>query len=265
MKKILPLFFVLLTACATGRTRKQSTSYSIISEKDEYNIGRLTAARILHKYHLYRNDRLTRYLTNMANYLALYSKRPYIYKGYHVGILRTQKPMAFSTPGGFIFVSRGLIKMLDTEDQLAAVIAHEIGHIERKHGLSYIKTAYLIDLSAKLAKRFGERKISDERKKKIAAIAVNIADVLLKRGYSRKQEEEADNEAVKILKRSGYNPYAIVEVLEKMANLQKKGTLQFTRTHPYPGKRAMYLKPKVRYKKPPEKRTKRFLAYKNML
>ncbi len=265
MKRFLLLLLIFTVSCASLGSGKQQGSFSLVSEKDEYYIGRLTAAKILKKYPLLHNDRLTEYLTDIASYLAIYSKRPFIYRGYHAGVLNTEKPMALSTPGGFILISKGLIKKLDNEDQLAAVIAHEIGHISNKHGLSYIKTAYLVDLGATLSRKIAKRKIEKERSQKLLNIAVDVADVLLKRGYSRKQEEEADKEAIRILKKSGYNPYALIEVLEKMKKISRNAPIQFTRTHPIPERRIEILKKVATRKKPSQKRTFRFQSYKNML
>ncbi len=264
MKKLYFAFLlVFLSSCAS--LGHQKVSFMDVSQRDEYHIGRITCARLISSYPLLKNDSLTKYLTILANYLATFSKRPYIFKGYHVGVLNTDKPMAFSTPGGFILISKGLIKELNNEDQLAAVMAHEIGHIVKRHSLSYIKASHLLDFTSNLAKRIGEKRLWDERKRKIAQMSIDITNLLLKRGYSRKQEEEADREAVSILKKSGYNPHAIIEVLEKAQKRTQHGITQFTRTHPYPEKRIVLLKNIAPSKKVSQKRTKRFLLYKNML
>lgn len=266
MKKISLTFFLMLFLSCASLPRRVNT-FTFISERGEYYIGKVASAQLLYNYPLLKNDSLTEYLTTLANYLAIFSERPYIYKGYHVGVLNTEEPMAFSTPGGFIFISKGLIEKLDNEDQLAAVIAHELGHIAKRHGLLYIETSYLIDFSTKLVKKIGYRKLKDRRKRKIAEISADIVNFLIKRGYSRKQEEEADREAVHILKESGYNPDDLVEVLKKLEEYSKHGLvkIQFMKTHPFPEKRIKILKPIVFSKNVPEKRTKRFLLYKNML
>ncbi len=262
MRRILLILFLVFSCASVSKLTK--ITFFDISEKDEYIIGKATAGKILSGYKILENDSITYYLNLVGNYLALHSKRPYLYKGYHFGVIDSDEPIAFSTPG-FVFLSKKLLLGLDNEDQLAALLSHEIGHIVKKHSLSYIKTAYITDIVSQKIEESASEKLREKNKKMLASISADIASVILKKGYSRKQEEEADFEGVNILKKAGYNPYSLLDVLDEMKKLEKKKKLQILRTHPYPEKRIEKLKNILINKEISESRTKRFKHYISMI
>jgi len=112
-----------------------------ISESEEYYIDRGVAARIVSQYKPYKHFGTVWYVNHVGETLALNSSRPYTYGGYHFAVLDTDEINAFACPGGIIFVTLGMLDLVENEDQLAAVLAHEIGHVSQKHGLDVIKKA----------------------------------------------------------------------------------------------------------------------------
>ena len=113
-----------------------------ITPEEEYYIGRSVAASIATQFPVdHGNLQMTTYLNNICETLVMNSDKPYLFKGYYVVILDTDEINAMATPGGHIFVSRGLIDCTDSEDALAAVLAHEIAHVQLGHSVSAIKAS----------------------------------------------------------------------------------------------------------------------------
>ncbi|HEX4048118.1 MAG TPA: M48 family metalloprotease, partial [Elusimicrobiota bacterium] len=117
--------------------------FADISESEEYYIGRAVSARILSRYKPLNDPGPNLYAQRILQAVAMASDRPAIYKGYHVQILRSPEVNAFSAPGGFVFVTTGLLKLVRSEDELACVLGHEVAHVSKKHGLKTIKASRL--------------------------------------------------------------------------------------------------------------------------
>jgi len=96
-----------------------------ITEMEEYYIGRGVAARILSRDELYNHPETIGYVNHIGNTLAINSSRPCTYNGYHFAVLDTDEINAFACPGGIIFITRGMLKFVHNEDELAGVLAHE--------------------------------------------------------------------------------------------------------------------------------------------
>ncbi|HWP68404.1 MAG TPA: M48 family metalloprotease, partial [Rectinemataceae bacterium] len=116
--------------------------------EEEYYIGRAVAASIFTKYAPYDNRDLNSYLNKLGQGLALYSSRPEIYAGYRFIGLSSDEVNAFATPGGHILVARGLLRLVQSEDELAAVLAHEIAHVALGHGLSSVQGAKITQIAS---------------------------------------------------------------------------------------------------------------------
>lgn len=211
-------------------------SFEDISPEDEYYIGRAVAATILSNYQTYKNDKLENYLNTICQTLAINSEVPDVYNGYHVKILDTTEINAFATSGGHIFITRGLIGCTDNEDSLASVIAHEMGHIQLKHGLKAIKNSRFMDATAETWNAV----VLSAEKAEAKAIDGMVSDVMSQMansGYSKKQEFEADSFAVNLLYDSGYDPSAILTMLEMIQKNQNGQETGMYKTHPSPKSR----------------------------
>jgi predicted Zn-dependent protease len=208
--------------------------------QDAYFLGRAVAANILSRYPLWKGSpSATQYLNEICAAIAVNSPMPDIYNGYHVGILDSSELNAFATMGGHIFVCRGLLDRLSNEDALAAVLAHEIAHIQLKHGEEIIKAMKLPQELSKIAEqsaRAATRQAGlSERRMLFGNAVTNMITTLVQNGYSRDQEFQADAYALKLLANAGYSPASLVEVL---ALLQKSGSSGgYNGTHPAPAQR----------------------------
>lgn len=234
-----------------------------ITDEQEYYIGRAVAATILKQYKVWDNPAANAYVSKVGQALALVSARPQTFGGYHFLVLDSDEINAFAAPGGLILVSRGLLRCCASEDELAAVLAHEIGHVQLKHGLGAIGKSRLMDLGGFLAKQGAAEVGSTNLNKLTRLFGQSVGDVtktLMISGYSRSQEAEADMAAVRIMRAMGYQPAALISMLKKMKARYPKSKVGFAKTHPDPLDRAAGVRKKIGKDKfgPPEIRIERF-------
>jgi predicted Zn-dependent protease len=251
MKKLLAIIFLcFLTASwaspinlsklikAKKGLQLVSSATHQISEEEEYYIGRAVAANILSQYPLWKNSEVTRYLNLIGKTLVLKCARPEIFAGYHFSLLDSGEANAFSTPGGIIFLTRGIVDMAENEDELAAILAHEIQHIVSKDPLKAIKSQRMKALGTFAA---GEAIGSSSNMLSIFQDSVlDISGTLLQKGYSRGQEKNADLGALDLLQATGYDPQALLAMLQRVKAVEKKKAKAFS-AHPSASKRISYV------------------------
>ncbi len=211
-----------------------------ITPEQEYYIGRTVAAMILGKYKTYNNKKANHYINVMGQTLARASDLPETFSGYHFLIQNSAEINAFAAPSGFIFLTRGILRCCEHEDAVAAILAHEIGHVQHRHGLKSIEksriTSAVTTLGMEGAKQYSSGMISTLTSVFEDSIT-DITSTMINNGYSRSFEQEADKAAVTILKRVGYNPNGLVAMLKTMKTKLKPGAKDFAKTHPSPESR----------------------------
>jgi predicted Zn-dependent protease len=217
------------SAVAVGKT------FEDITPEQEYYIGRAVAATVLKRYPPYPRDEANHYINVVGQTLARASDRPETFGGYHFLILDSADIQAFAAPGGLILVSRGMVRCCPNEDALAAVLAHEIGHVQARDGLRAIKTSRITSaftiLAAEGAKNFGGEQIAQLTQAFEGSVS-DITQTLLNSGYSRHLERQADEASINIMRRVGYNPQGLLDLLGVMKTRLKPGGLDFAKTHP---------------------------------
>jgi predicted Zn-dependent protease len=223
-------------AVAKTTTQALRKGFADLTPQEEYFIGRAVAARILGIYRPAEDPAATRYLNAIGLALARASSGPETYGGWHFLLLDSDEINAFAAPGGFIFVTRGLYQSCRTEEQVAAVVAHEVGHVTLRHGLAAIKTSRLTEAFAIIGTEAVKEFTGANLEKLTAAFAGTIDDIIdqmVSLGYSRGQEYAADAESGRIAWRAGYNPAGLAEFLgtlqAKSVKADRKG---FFSTHP---------------------------------
>lgn len=211
-----------------------------ITPEDEYYLGRSVAARILSQYPVYEDSVVTHYVNRVGRSLALSSDLPEVFGGYHFVVLDNEEVNAFAAPGAVIFVTRGLLRCTQEEDELAAVLAHEIGHIQRHHGRVLIKEKRWQKFWA-VAGSGAVGSVSGKVLSRLTLALGNMAEdffvSLHTKGYGKKLEKEADLDAVELLRRVGYDPHAVRRMLEAMDRKLGPGRKGFAKTHPKPAAR----------------------------
>jgi predicted Zn-dependent protease len=221
-------------------------AYTDLTPEQEHFIGRAVAATLLATYEPLDDPAANRYLNRLGQSLALASDRPETFGGYHFLLLDSDEINAFACPGGLILVTRGLVNCCASEDALAAVLAHEIGHVAGKHGLRAIKrsriTGALTILASESARNFGSAELA-ELTDQLEGSIDDITQTLVNNGYSKDLEREADEAAVTILARIGYSARGLEAMLEEMQRRWRPAGPGFMRTHPSPADRLAEVRP----------------------
>lgn len=223
-------------------------AFADITPEQEYYIGRTVAATITNRYPVESHPKENRYLTLVGNTLILASDTPENYVQYRFLILETDEINAFAAPGGFIFISKGMLDLCQNEDDLAAVLAHEIGHILHAHALQSIETSRLTSalttLAVEGAKHSGQQMAT--LSEAFGGSVDDITQTLINSGYGRSLENEADASAVMLLQQSGYDANGLLRVLQRMKTKTAKDPRGFAATHPDMEARIMDIKRLIR-------------------
>ena len=204
-----------------------------LSPEDEKRIGREQHPRILEQFGgEYDDPELARYVDSIGQFIAAASDAPRL--GYRITVLDSPVVNAFAVPGGYVYLTRGLLALADSEAEVAGVLAHEIAHITARHGAGRQAKGTLAGLGLAI----------------LGAVTDNDALVNLGRvgahavlsAYSRKEEHEADEIGVVNLSRAGFDPAAMSSFLDKLkrqsefeASVQGRSPrpgLDFFATHP---------------------------------
>jgi predicted Zn-dependent protease len=180
----------------------------------------------------------TAYLNAILQALAVNSPKPDVYNGYHAAILDSDEINAFATSGGHIFVSRGLVNSAPSEDALAAALAHEIAHVQLRHGVEAIQAdrraqavrAFAASGAAALTGGTALEDLADIFDKSVADAVIALVD----KGYSREQEFAADAAALDILAAAGYDPASLPDMLRALDTDKAKHSGGLNATHPAP-------------------------------
>lgn len=215
------IFLVLTSLClvAIMGCASMSKATKTMTPREEYYLGRSVVANAFNKAPLYKTS-FNRYLNTVGQYIALFSERPQTYIGYRFAVIDSDLPLAYSSPGGHILVSKGMIKSLNNEDELAAVLAHEIGHVEKQHALRTIRKSGLSEMGINtgLALIGFFTKSSDLRRAMdhYDELVGDYAEQVVNGKYSKGQEHESDVSALKMLQKAGYDTSALHSFLSRI-------------------------------------------------
>ena len=247
---VLVLFFFLITVISAAAQvnsvnealsrmeRAVNTSQEEFSMQDIYFLGRAAAAHLLNHYPLYtEKPAVTEYLNMICKALAINSPIPNWYDGYYVMILDTPAINAFATPGGHIFLTRGIIDLVSSEDMLAAIIAHEMAHIQLQHGIAVISHSNLVQNLNQERQRIGQSLRNETQQQLFTEAVGEFVQSLFSGGYSQIQEFEADSTAFSILAAAGYYPGSLVELFGILGRIQGNQSGSLNSTHPLPAQR----------------------------
>lgn len=208
--------------------------------EQEYYIGRAVTASLLERYRSLNDAGLNSYVNTLGQALAMSSTMPMTYAGYHFQVVDADEINAFAAPGGFILVTRGLIRCCPNETALAGVLAHEIAHVQNKDALRAINKSRVTQALGVIGTETAKHLAGGQLAQLTGIFADSVGDIMtsmVNNGYSRSYEYEADQGAVGILTRSGYDPAGLAVMLRTMQARLKPGGSDFAKTHPAPADR----------------------------
>jgi predicted Zn-dependent protease len=206
-----------------GSSFKRVAEVEDFTDEQKLYTGRGVAANLLNSYELSDNAALETYVGQVGQVLAQASGKANLPGGWHFVLIKDADPDAFAAPGGIILVSEGLVKLCQSEDELAGVLAHEIGHVALDHPMQAINASNRKNALVSLASFAVEA--GTQGKEGSQAMQGQFKSVLgdvgkaVSQGYDRDKEKEADAESVRICTELGYDPRGLKRVLERL----KKG------------------------------------------
>jgi len=213
---------------AADTLQKVQKANAEVNEPQEISLGGGIASNLLGAAPLLDNPAVQQYVNRVGRWLTLQTERSDL--PWQFGVLDDNDVNAFSTPGGYVFITKGLLVQMHNEAELAGVLAHEISHVLRKHHLQAIKKGARTELLADLANDAIKSKGADPRFTKLVSAGTEV----YARGLDKQDEFEADRMGVVIAARAGYDPYGLPAVLQTLETLNPSDSsvaLMF-KTHP---------------------------------
>lgn len=201
--------------------------------EEEVAIGREIAGRLLGASALVDDKRLQRYVNKVGEWVALQSGRDEL--TWHFGVIESDDINAFAMPGGYVLMTKGLYRKLNNEAELVGVLAHEIGHVIRKHHLKILKKGQAIAAGGSLL----QSKVAGEDQSGAIGRLIGSGAEIMARGLDKEAEFEADRIAVVLATRAGYDAYGLPAVLQEIGHVasnESSVSLLF-KTHPHPDAR----------------------------
>ena len=205
---------------------------ALISEEQEIQLGRESDPKIAASMGLYSDESFQNYVQDLGRALAEDSERPHLPWTFRV----LDEPVinAFALPGGYIYVTRGILPYLDSEAELAGVLGHEIGHVTARHSVERLSRAQLTQIGPNLVGVLSPRLEN--------AVGLVLAPLqLFDMKFSRDDERQADALGVRYMSRQGYDPQELAEVMVMLADVsaaQGGGRVpEWLSTHPTPENR----------------------------
>lgn len=190
-----------------------------ITPAEEYYIGRAVAATLLVDRPLLGNPGLTKYVNEIGESVAYESDRPSTYGGYHFAVLNIDEQNAYACPGGLIFITKGLLKILQNEDQLAAVLAHEVAHVAHRHSIKSIKRSRWTNFAFFAAGEAASNLTPSDVQQITGVFQDVVSDIskqVIMSGYSQGDEKDADTSGMKYAGHTGYNPEEMIAFFNVM-------------------------------------------------
>ena len=217
MKRIFIAFAVIVGMTGCG-----------ISTQQEVQMGQEEAAQINQQLPMVTDPELNRYINLLGDQIASHTSRANL--DWRFFIVDSHEVNAFAVPGGFVYVNRGLIERTDNMSELAGVLGHEIGHVVLRHTVKQMEQMQGANIGVTLA-----CVLTSVCNSQVAQAGINIAGTALFAKFSRTDESQADNQAVKNTIAAGITPHGVVTMFEKLIAERKSrpdAVSAFFATHP---------------------------------
>ncbi len=228
---IIELSLCFLTGCAVNPITGEE-ELMLISEEQDIQIGRQYAPEVEKEMGGKINDPVIQnYVNYVGQNVARVSHRPNF--EYSFVALNDKSINAFALPGGYIFVTKGMLQNIQTEAQLAAILAHEITHVVARDVSNAMSNQIGINLLLSA--------VTSEKTPQSVLMVANLTQQIVGLRFSRQDEREADLGGLDYMVKAGYNPYGMVETMQMLQTLNQSRPIEFLSSHPSPENRIGYL------------------------
>jgi len=237
---VLVLPFCFFVGCFTNPiTGRQELM--LFSPRQDIEIGRKYAPHLERQLGGRITDQtLQNYIDGVGQRIASVSHNPDF--EYRFVALNHESTNAFALPGGYVFITRGMLEKLESEAQLAAILAHEVAHIVARDTMNVMSNQIGIDILLSA--------VTSEKPPSGVLTAADLTHQIIGLSYSREDEETADLAGLDYMTWAGYNPYGMVETIRMLQSQQRFRPIEFFSTHPSPQNRLGYLTQKIQTQYP---------------
>jgi len=235
---LLSLLFILFSCSSTDKSRKEAFEKEADIRR-EIKLGKAIALKIVHQYPLLNDPKATEYINKVGKSVALFAGRSDF--EYYFGILDTDSINAYAAPGGYVFITKGALALMENEAHLAVVLAHEIAHINLQHIIKYMPpprdTSSVVDSIAAVLSAQGTMVSAAMNQ-----VAEQAVKVLFEEGYKKEDERMADINALSYAAATGYSAHALPNFIKRIDSVmgEQDGKKAYN-THPSPDERISYL------------------------
>ena len=241
-KTFLALALTLATVACSTNPATGKRDFNIVSESQEISIGQQSHQQIIREFGVYdEKPELNQLVERVGRRLAAASERPNL--PWHFTVLDTPMVNAMALPGGYIYITRGMLENINSEDELAGVIGHEIAHVTARHSAQQISRAQLAQVGLVLGAVLAGPQAAQQYGQ-LAELGIG----LLFQRYSRAHETQADLLGTGYLARAQYNPLGAERMLMTLQRMNKNpatGIERYFQSHPDPAKRVKDVRSKV--------------------
>ncbi len=223
------IFLFFMGGCATEynlATQQEEMFY--YSTDREVRMGESIARQIEEEFEFVDDPLVQHRVKEIGKKIVLVCDRKDI--DYHFFVLDEEEPNAFALPGGFIYVNQGLLEKISSDDEIAAVLAHEVGHIVARHSIKKLQALMGYSILRILIAQVPAKGSGS------AVRGADMAFAHILSGYSREDELLADQLGVRYVALAGYEPQGMISLLEKLREINRKRPqqpLSYIKTHPY--------------------------------
>jgi predicted Zn-dependent protease len=218
--------WALMGGCATNPVTGEN-QLMLVDQAWELQVGRQYSPEVQKQLGgRIANWQLQNYVTSVGQKIAVVSHQPGL--KFHYVAVNDESVNAMALPGGYVFITRGILEQLASEAQLAGVLAHETAHVTARHAAAAVSSQMGIDLALSAA---GQNASSG-----VTQIA-RMGSGLIGLHYSREQETQADMIGLEYMVKAGYNPYAMIETIEMLQRQNEVRPIEFFSSHPDPANR----------------------------
>jgi predicted Zn-dependent protease len=233
--------------------------YNTFTDEEEMAMGRKAAEETEKQMLILDSPLLATYVNGVGQKVAQASRRPQLQ--YFFKIVNTDSVNAFSLPGGYVYVNRGLLDFVQSESELAGVLAHEVGHVVAYHSMNDVARRALVDrviYEGKKAGLLSDQQVSDMLERYGGPVLLFVD-----RKFNREEESEADMLGLYNAIRAGYDPQGMISLLARLSNFTGNPTLveALLMNHPLPGERVQALREELKQHPAPAGLEKDSLAF----